>query len=198
MKLPKQQMQRPLSNAIRNSSWAVILASTVSLYAPPADLEARDSDPVPISVCDLFKNIAGYRNQLVTVRGVYWFGLRQSCKAPFITQGHSWPLALNLVGSTSASDSASVPFVTDDIAWDKLDLSAIALAKAGRKAELWVTVVGLLRAPASYFRGGAGGYGHLNVFPAELVIKTVRNIVTIQRPTYDYGRLIKTPKLNRN
>ena len=73
-------------------------------------------------------------------------------------------------------------------------MSNLCAGKQGLDEEIWVTVVGMLRAPESYVRKDGqvvGGYGHLGGYPAQLVVKTVVNIAIKERPTYDYRELLR-------
>jgi len=149
----------------------------------------------PISICDLLQSVRSYRGKTVTVRGIYWSGLRQTCTQPFSTSDHTWPSAINLVDSDYvAGTEESVPFKTDRESWDKLDEIAIREGKAGRREEIWVTVTGRLRAPEAYIRKDGrvrGGYGHLGVYPAELVVERVSDVEIRPTPTYDYKAILR-------
>src|SRR5438093_12612354 len=58
------------------------------------------------SVCDLSKDYGAYRDKLVAVRGVYYYGLRQACQQTCASG--PWPSFLDLVGGDNA---AWVPIV---------------------------------------------------------------------------------------
>jgi hypothetical protein len=90
--------------------------------------------------------------------------------------------------------SEAVQFQTDIRSWDRLDAVVLREAKARRREEIWVTVTGLVRAPEKYVREGgriAAGYGHLGIFPAEIVVQQIRDVVVKPTPTYDYGALVR-------
>ena len=116
----------------------------------------------------------------VSVTGIYWHGLRQTCAQPFVTGDHVWPSALNLVDSDyRGGGDEPVSFRTDRESWDRLDAITVREAKAGRRVEVWVTMGGKRRAREHYVlndKQTAGGYGHLGVFPAELVVQRVLDI----------------------
>jgi hypothetical protein len=93
-------------------------------------------------------------------------------------------------------------FVTDEPSWAALDKVQQAVereAKQGRRVELWVTVVGRLRASAHRSPVGPcdmmvkGGYGHLGAFPAQLVVKNFRDIEVVPNPDspYDYSKMFR-------
>lgn len=148
-----------------------------------------------ISVCELLKNIQQYRNTIVDVTGIYWNGLRQSCPEPFVTGGHAWPSAVDLVeaGYVSMGGGQTPSFETDRKSWDALQLLVLREARARRREEVWVRIRGEVRAPARYVRDGGeifGGYGHLGGFPAELVVERVLDVNIRPNPTFDYSELL--------
>jgi hypothetical protein len=187
---------------MRTFSGLAILSRQVSLAATTLVLlllvrgaNADGDASRPVSVCQLFENLEPNSGRMIAVRGIYWYGLRQSCSRAFITGDHKWPSALNLVDSEYAkANGMPVPFKTDDHSWRKLDGVVINEAATGRKEEIWVTVVGQLRAPRAYVRGDGrvvGGYGHLGVFPAELVVHRILDIAVDSTPTYDYREMVR-------
>jgi hypothetical protein len=95
------------------------------------------------------------------------------------------------------SDFPGMPaatFATDDKSWENLELFVRQEARAGKREEIWVTVTGMLRAPASYVRKDGkvvGGYGHLGGYPAQLVVKNVLDISVRKNRTYDYRELLR-------
>jgi hypothetical protein len=104
-----------------------------------------------------------------------------------------WPTALDLKPASFVEEGETpVKFQTEEGAirdvfasiatqWAKLTVTP------GQRADVLVTVVGQLRVKSQYFigKGGdgvliGGGYGHLNTYPAQLVIKTMYDLV-VQR-----------------
>jgi hypothetical protein len=148
-----------------------------------------------MTICELLKDPSAYRGKLVTVTGIYWYGLRESCPKPLVTRNHTWPTAIDMVQSDiPGAPGEEAPFTTDTKSWDHLQLFVLQEARAGRREEIWVTVVGMLRAPESYVRKNGqafGGYGHLGGYPAQLVVKAVLDIAIKDRPTYDYRELLR-------
>ena len=150
------------------------------------------STPQTISVCELFNNPHQYSGKTVRVRGIYWYGLRETCSRQFKTNGHVWPTAINLVDSEyMKDDGGTVSFVTDRDSWDSLDRLVIAEGKAKKKEEIWVTVIGRLEPLAQQRNDGTitGGYGHLGEYPAQLVVKRIVDVAIKARPTYAYADL---------
>jgi hypothetical protein len=143
---------------VRGIAALALLALTIVNDTPASP------DPV-ISVCELSKDYPRFRDKVVTVRGIYYYGLRQDC--PQKCAGGLWPSFINLEGGDNA--------VWEDLA--KADRQVEAEAKrTGRRFELWVTVVGRLQTtarnsplgPCDRKSLGLGGYGHLGAFPAQI------------------------------
>ena len=107
-----------------------------------------------ISVCDVLADPIRYRQRVVTVRGIYFDGLRQDCAQPLVTARHAWPKALSLVDAKSSPAREGEPaLVTDLVSWERLDKLVVGEAKARRKEEIWADVTGFLRAPERYVDG---------------------------------------------
>jgi len=66
------------------------------------------------TVCDVFHYMPAYRGKLVTVTGIYWDDLRQSCPGKFVTGLREWPTAL-WIADRGQSDPkfGRLPFQTD-------------------------------------------------------------------------------------
>lgn len=151
-----------------------------------------------VTVCQLFANISSYQDRIVSVRGIFYFGLRQNnCPREFVAGNHKWPTALNLVDSRFPRDKYEQPvsFSTDEESWTKLQLLARSEGEKGQREEIWATVEGQLRGPRRKMppglAGGIGGYGHLGAFAAELVVRRIDNIEIRQTPTFDYSELLR-------
>ena len=152
--------------------------------------QQRPSPPF-LSVCDLSKDYGAYRDKLVAVRGVYYYGLRQTCQQT--CANGPWPSFLDMVGA-------------DDISWEALaraEQSVELEAKKGKRLEIWVTAVGKLETRARLSPLGPCdkkgsrylGYGHLGVFPARLVVRSFSEIEIIENPKspYDYRNMYHGP-----
>ena len=155
----------------------------------PADAPAR-----VLSICAVLAEIPAYRGKTIAIRGVYTYdGLRQDdCSSEFVTGDHHWPPVLNLVLSDYPDgEKLPVGFTTDVRSWRNLATTAIEAGRQGRSVEIWATIIGLLRARKEYVRpGGAvsGGFGHLGVLPAEIVIERVVDVRVkpVENSRYDY------------
>jgi hypothetical protein len=141
-----------------------------------------------MSVCDLSRDFYAYRGRLVTVRGVYFYGLRQHC--PQTCAAGPWPSFLDLAGSDSAGDAIWAGVAT-------AERTAAREAKEGRRVEVWVTVRGRLktsehRSPVGPCdRAVEGGFGHLGAFPAQIVVEAIEDIQIVPNPAsrYDYSSM---------
>lgn len=166
-----------------------VAAILVSTSTPP---HTADLGRV-LTVCELSRDYSRYDGRLIAVRGVYHGDLRQRCPQKCAT-GEPWPSAVNLVDDKyPAVGETAVRFSTDYASWDALDIAVLQIAKEGRRVEVWVTVVGQLRARSASPLGpcdrvATRSYGHLGMYAAELVVKRVSDVSVIEDPnsTYDY------------
>ena len=193
-------MQKRCRNVIQNETYVVTILAVVLCGCTNAEAPRRSqksSLESPLTVCEVLRDPPRYRGKLVSVTGIYWDGLRETCREPFVTGNRTWPTALNLVDTGfPASSEETVAFKTDEKSWRDLEELALREAKAGHREEIWATVTGVLRAPQSYIREDGrvvGGYGHLAVFPAELVVERILGTTIKPTPTYDYGALLRRP-----
>jgi len=158
----------------------------LSTAAQPAD------SPSVMSVCELSRDYPAFRNEMVTVRGVYYYGLRQECQQK--CAGDLWPSFINLEGGKEG--------VGNELAKTLQSVENDAKA-TGKRFEIWVTVVGRLQTRAKHSRHGPcdkeswglPGYGHLGVFPAQIIVESFRAIevkVNPQSP-YDYANMYHGP-----
>ena len=129
-----------------------------------------------------------YRGHIIEVRGVLYRSREiyalggVDCPSTFVTAGLKWPTAIDLVYSTyTPRGEKRVDFSTDEVTMQSVNQKIRDQAKDG--GEIWVTFIGQLRVRRQYFvgRGGDGklhgnGYGHLSLYPAQLVIKTARDV----------------------
>ena len=145
-----------------------------------------------MSVCDLAKDFPAYRNKLVTVRGVYYYGLRQS-DCPQKCDTGALPSFLNLEGGADAEWSTL----------NNVERKVEADAKTGKRFEIWVTITGRLETtvhssplgPCDRKSWGTPGFGHLGAFPSRIVVESVKDIAVKENPQslYDYGHMYHGP-----
>jgi hypothetical protein len=147
-----------------------------------------------LSVCDLSRNLPRYNNQVVTVRGVYYYGLRQEC--PQKCASEVWLSFIELSGKES-SDPEMDAFI-------KLHQRVEDEAKrTGKRFEIWVTATGELHThahrwsftPCNRITWGLPGYGHLGAYPAEIVADGLKDIEVKENPRspYDYANMYHGP-----
>jgi hypothetical protein len=156
---------------------------------------------VVLSVCDLSRDFTAYRGKLVAVRGVFYYGLRQKC--PQTCANGPWPSALDLIGpGYTPPGETPVAFATDELSWaalSKVQRDVERDAIEGKRFEIWVTVLGQIRARDHRSPVGpcdvmaSGGYGHLGSFPAQLVVKNFSNIEVVSNANspYDYKKMYR-------
>ena len=185
--------------SIQNNSAVVTIVLAIlglSCVRPDSQVArvSQTSEMAPITVCDLLSNAPSYQGKIVAVRGIYWDGLRQTCPDSIVAHS-GWPNAVNLSTSALAGPYEAVPFETDQASWDRLDEILLREARASRREEVWFTAVGRFRSiDFQKDRLTDGGYGHLNVLPAELVVKQISDITIDPKPTYDYREVLRVYK----
>ena len=151
-----------------------------------------------MSVCELSKDYPRFRDKVVTVRGVYYYGLRQEC-AQTCSSG-IWPSFINLDGGTEVTWA--------NIAKTEREVE-IEAKRSGKRFEIWVTVTGRLLTRSTFWdkgsqcdwakigpgRYGQPGYGHLGAFPAQIQVERFSSIEVKQNPKspYDYANLYHGP-----
>ena len=141
------------------------------------------------SVCDILGRLAQYREQMVTVTGIYWYGLRQSCAQPL---PGGLPMVIDFATSGIRRTEEPVSFTTDWKSWEDLERLVKREATAQHKEEIWVTAVGMLRALGPLPNGKViAGYGHLGAYPAQFVVQRIISVSIKPIPTYDYAELLR-------
>jgi hypothetical protein len=162
----------------------VVLLSTILLSS------SATPEPAVLSVCELSKDFSRYRDKLVTVRGVYYYGLRQKC--PCKCAENPWPSFIDLEGGS-------------DAAWEALNKTDRAVQteakRTGKRFEIWVTVKGRLHARSINSpidpcdRKSWGHYGHLGAFPAQITVESFREVEVRSNPQspYDYANMYHGP-----
>jgi hypothetical protein len=156
--------------------------AALSLLAAPR----RPAIPA-ISVCRALDDRLRLNGKIVSIRGYEestdegsW--LKSDCDAHVTTGGHVWPDLIWL--STSHQHAArEIAFQTDMDALQRFGDATAKAARSGRKYRAWVTYEGLFETEGGVEAGDdkvgpdqGVGFGHLNGAPAQLVIKTVRDI----------------------
>ncbi len=164
----------------------VVLTVLIALGGAPA------RGATVMSVCELSSDYPGFRDKAVTVRGVYYYGLRQDCTETCKTG--LWPSFIHLEGG-SEDTWAGLARVERDVEADA--------KRSGKRFEIWVTVVGRLQTrakrsslgPCDRTSWGLIGYGHLGVFPAQINVESFRDIEVRVNPksTYDYANMYHGP-----
>ena len=134
-----------------------------------------------MSVCELSRDFSKYRGQVIAVRGIDFYGLRQGCGGKCAVG--LWPSFVDYSGGA-----------TDEV-WSEiatLEKEAARRTALGEHVELWVTIVGKLNAREHRSPLGPcdpvalGGYGHLGGYPAELKVREFRDFEIHVHPHSDY------------
>ena len=168
-------------------SLTVILA--ILIFA--VDHSARAESKI-VSVCDLSRQYLKVRDKRISVRGVFYYGLRQDCVQECVSG--IWPSFINLE-------------LGDETAWAnvaKTQREVEAEAKrSGKRFEIWVTVTGRLSTRSALWKKGSlcdwqrngPGFGHFSSFPAQIEVERFSNIVVKENPksSYDYANMYYGP-----
>jgi len=154
------------------------------------------SQPTPhkaLSVCELLEHIQKYRDKEVYVRGepregpeeVALYG--EGCTQPLMTNGHVWPNAIWLTPPDGLAERP-VNFSLNEEALEAMKKKIESERAAGKRGKVTVTVIGKLEARKKLF-GGPGpdggwignGFGHLNAYACQIVIRTVEDVEIADR-----------------
>jgi len=141
----------------------------------------------PISVCELLAHGAEKRGQTVSVKGSLHTGPEElalygvDCTPALETDGYKWPKAVWLT-SPGGIPEEPVDFAVDKQAMEEFSRDVAKFRAANPKAtSIPVVVIGKFEFPRK-FVGGIGvngkwvgnGYGHLNSYPGQIVLKLIR------------------------
>jgi len=171
----------------------LLLSVLVSCDKPTSTPIRPEAGSMPThSVCELMNDLGAFAGKRVKVRGIYYYGLRDTaCSGEIVAGGRSWPKVLGLVETESPPDAGSPEGSNGgDRGLEKLHAEHHRLGQSRMRAEIWVTVVGRLRGPTDHWvpnSGVVGGFGHLGSLPAELLIERVLDVAVVSTPTFDYA-----------
>ena len=154
----------------------------------------REANGRTLTVCELSLDFAAYADQTISVRGVYYHGLRQACPQKCAT-GEPWPSVLDLANSDYDWSGELSPFATDQQSWDALDAMVLEKARSGEKIELWVTVLGQLRVRKgsplgpcdSVANGMSGGLQVRGAYGGVLIVKRFSAVEVRHNPQTPYA-----------
>jgi hypothetical protein len=148
-------------------------------------LAAQSNQEQPLNVCDLLKHVDRYRDKEVHVRGELREGPEEfalygdDCKSGLVTNGHAWPIAVWLTAPDGVP-AGRVDFKLDEEAVEGLKTRLQSERAAGKHGKVLVTVIGKFEARKKLFGGPnprgdwiGNGFGHLNGYPGQIVIRTV-------------------------
>jgi hypothetical protein len=145
------------------------------------------------SVCGLMAKLKSQRQKIIRVRGELFAGSEitalgdQACGKPFTAGGIKWATAVDLVSSDyrPGGGEPRAPFVTEPAVMARLASTVAERKRLGRNGKVLITVTGFLRVRDKYIPMTTGygvqgnGYGHLGVYPAQLVIKAIEDITIL-------------------
>ena len=122
----------------------------------------------------------------MTIRGIYFFDLRETCGDEVVIGNRTWPSIIQPLNSYRAGIQTN--FTTDFGSLKALDELTWREAQARKREEIWVRISGTLgrSAPGAVARG----FGHSGRFPAALFVKQVLSVEIKRNPSYNYGDLL--------
>jgi hypothetical protein len=167
-----------------------IAASVVSaLLTAQSSLHAQA--PKPRSICEVLVNLEEFRGKDIEVRGVVVFGPElfalegDDCESTLVMNGYAWPRRIWL-----SIEGQRLPEVVppESVRLDKdAYLRLVSIMEAKGSGKVRVTIHGRLleRMPfVDKWPDGSNrlaGFGHRNLNPAQLVIRTVRDIEVLSK-----------------
>jgi hypothetical protein len=155
--------------------------------------------PATISVCDLLRDLETNSGHLIALQGQLHIGFerftigQEGCEASIVTLGHKWPSEIWAGGPTSDAARHDYSQYADQTSVEFLDeLSALFMRLYWSRDpvveppfQISAMLVGVLRTKSLVTRGleghpvAAGGFGHLNEFPAEIDVIAVRDVTIV-------------------
>lgn len=140
--------------------------------------------PRVLSVCDVLQNPARLRGRVLSIRGFAvateegsWLG--GDCRDHLVTKGLTWPNTIWLL-VTGGTDFAGLERIRKQISRER----------SSSADRVWITYVGMLETKSSIEeevglddKGGPHrlGFGHLNDAPAQLDVRTAKDVVIERR-----------------
>ena len=161
-----------------------MFATTVLFFEVQAIVPVNPGHP--LTVCEVLEDLAAYRGKIIEVRGEWQGGYLIDRCPPLRTGNHTWPNAILTVQPDDFMVRIQEPvnWRMDADAYNRADRDFIRAARSKEESVVKATFIGRLDARESLFlvtegvpRPIPGGFGHLGVFPARLVINTVKDLV---------------------
>jgi hypothetical protein len=124
----------------------------------------------PFDLCHVLQNLDSLAGKIIQVRGEWQgaFLVADKCPKPLIANGHEWPNAINLDYSETVFDSGNP---VDWIFGPEESDPAFKELERVQPGPVYATIVGRLDVRSI-------GYGHLNYYPARIVMIAIRNIIS--------------------
>jgi hypothetical protein len=142
-----------------------------------------------LTVCELLTSPDKYNGKMVTVRAIVkgtdegaWLS-DLKCPATFRTGSLSWPWAIALASRTQAMKPPDFSF--DEQADQQIRQKLLQMNQNNRPIRIWLTYIGRFETHTdlahAVVRDSNGvvqpaGFGHLNWAPAQLVVKTEKDL----------------------
>jgi hypothetical protein len=148
------------------------------IYAQSKPLNAKE----PYTVCHVLQNLTLYDGKIIQIRGE-WRGrhIEEQCQTPLQTDSHKWPNAILLIYPNNLHEEYGDKPVNWTFGPNEAETSFRELMRFN--GPVHATIIGRLDARAKLLPSPNGGppvpfgYGHLNAFPAQIVMKEIKDIV---------------------
>jgi hypothetical protein len=168
-----------------------VLLSQILQFTPQNQLEPINPKDV-LTVCEVLTDLQKYRGKIIQIRG-RWLGTSldgRDC-APLRTGDYMWESGIAIAMPSwliLEKEGTPATWSLDQRAYDRAERE-LRLQATRYNRDIIVTFIGRLDAREEglvTFRGGDEklhglGYGHLGVYPAQLVIVTVKDIVAVPK-----------------
>lgn len=171
----------------------MIIAVLVLFVMQLAGYKQEVAPPAKVSVCEVLLNPSVWNGRLVEISGVVDYGLRDvhPCSKPFVTEGHRWPEAIDYVGYSGPDDQT--PNVSSGMTFSRFREKVDSVLRRGESpTTITAAFIGRMITREKYVRVTTGygllgnGFGHLNVYLAQLQVMYVKNL-DIQRTERGQG-----------
>jgi hypothetical protein len=164
----------------------VIILVTTALYVMllPGLLTGQSS---PLPVCKVLHDLQKYANRDIEIRGEWihtdhGMFIRGKCARALSTGDHRWSSAVWLQLPWLETDEP-VDFTADRSALEKAQNEAGELTESSRGRAIYATFAGKLQVRQrleigrrQYGVALGNGFGHLNAYPAQLIVRSIYKI----------------------
>jgi len=163
----------------------IILCSVELLHVAEAQEQLqRTTEPIEVlDVCDALQQVDRLNGSDIAVRGYYRFGFElaglygRDCPKPLMLDGAQRAQAFYFEDGPNTVDHGELRSAADKL-----------IQEQNSRAAIQVTMIGRIRARRADLIDldgrGARMFGHLGVYPAEIVLREIREVSAIDAPEF--------------